>query len=278
MGRGLEPSWLEWSYDTYPRIEAEFQAALDRSLNPRGPDVLYELVEEMGLPAGSVAVDVGCAEGNHTFALAERFDFVVTGVDPVARHIELALAVLDERAASDPTITRRIRFVAGTAEALPLYDETVDLIWCRDVLVHVADLERAYAEFQRVLRANGRVLIYQMFAGDRLEPREAEWLWKTAGVVPTSAAPARTDAAIAAARLRVDRRLDLGTEWGEWAEEMSGNGGLRLIRAARLLRDPPRYVEQFGQAAYEMMLGDCLWHIFGMIGKLDRRVYLLSKS
>jgi len=188
MGRGLEPSWLEWSYDTFPRIEAEFQAALDRSLNPRGPDVLYELVEEMGLPAGSVAVDGGCAEGNHTFALTERFDFVVTGVDPVARHIELALAVLDERAASDPTITRRIRFVAGTAEALPLYDETVDLIWCRDVLVHVADLERAYAEFQRVLRANGRVLIYQMFAGDRLEPREAEWLWKTAGVVQTSAA------------------------------------------------------------------------------------------
>ena len=64
MGRGLEPSWLEWSYDTFPGIEAEFQAALDRSLNPRGPDVLYELVEEMGLPAGSVAATPSVAVGN----------------------------------------------------------------------------------------------------------------------------------------------------------------------------------------------------------------------
>lgn len=276
-GRGVDPSWLEWSYDVYPRIEEEFRAALETSLDPRGPDVLYELVEEMGLPARSVAVDVGCAEGKHAFNLAERFDFIVTGIDPVARHIELARAEAGERASADPEITGLIRFVLGTAEALPLDDETVDLIWCRDVLVHVADLERAYAEFQRVLRPNGRVLMYQMFAGDRLEPREAEWLWRTMGVVSTSADTARTDGAIAAARLRVDRCLDLGTEWGEWSEEKSGNGGLRLLRAARLLRDPDRYVAQFGEAAYEIMLGDCLWHIFGMIGKLNRRVYLLSK-
>jgi len=25
-----------------------------------------------------------------------------------------------------------------------------------------------------------------------------------------------------------------------------------------------------------MMLGDCLWHVYAMIGKLERRVYLLS--
>jgi len=153
-GRGVDPSWLEWSYDVYPRIEEEFRAALETSLDPRGPDVLYELVEEMGLPARSVAVDVGCAEGKHAFNLAERFDFIVTGIDPVARHIELARAEAGERASADPEITGLIRFVLGTAEALPLDDETVDLIWCRDVLVHVADLERAYAEFQRVLRPN----------------------------------------------------------------------------------------------------------------------------
>ena len=31
-----------------------------------------------------------------------------------------------------------------------------------------------------------------------------------------------------------------------------------------------------GQAACDMMLGDCLWHVYAMIGKLHRRVYLLS--
>jgi hypothetical protein len=66
------------------------------------------------------------------------------------------------------------------------------------------------------------------------------------------------------------------SEWGEWAEERAGKGGQRLLYASRLLRDPQRYVARYGQAAYELMLGDCLWHVYGMIGKLERRVYLLS--
>jgi len=26
------------------------------------------------------------------------------------------------------------------------------------------------------------------------------------------------------------------------------------------------------------MLGDCLWRVYGMIGKLSRRVYILSRA
>ncbi len=267
-----EPGWLEFSYDSFPRIEEAFNAALAESLQPVAPELLYHLVREMGLPSGSTAVDVGCGEGSHSFQLAERLQFTVTGVDPVRQHVELARSALASRA---PEVATRVHFEQGAAEALPIADATVDLVWCRDVLVHVADLDRAYAEFRRVLRSNGRVLVYQMFAGDLLEPREADWLWKTMGVVSTSADPTRTDAAISAAGLRVDECIDV-SEWGEWAEERSGKCGQRLLYASRLLRDPERYVAQFGRAAYELMLGDCLWHVYGMIGKLERRVYLLS--
>jgi hypothetical protein len=97
------------------------------------------------------------------------------------------------------------------------------------------------------------------------------------GVVSTSADPRRTETAIASAELRIDARIDLGTEWGEWLEEQSAKSGRRLLYAARLLRDPQRYIVEFGQAAYEIMLGDCLWSVYGMIGKLNRRVYVLSK-
>jgi ubiquinone/menaquinone biosynthesis C-methylase UbiE len=68
--------------------------------------------------------------------------------------------------------------VRGAAETLPIEDGAADLVWCRDVLVHVSDLERAYAEFQQVLRDGGRALVYQTFGTDRLEPREAEWRWR----------------------------------------------------------------------------------------------------
>jgi SAM-dependent methyltransferase len=264
---------LEYSYGAFGRIEESFHAALDESLNPRGPELLYDLVRDMGLPAGSLAVDVGCGEGRHCIQLAQRFQLTVTGLDPVPSQIEHATASL---ASLDPEVGGRVTFELGAAEALPLENGTVDLVWCRDVLVHVADLDRAYAEFERVLRANGRVLVYQMFAGDRLEPREADWLWSMLGVVPTSADQARTDAAISATGLRVDGCTDL-SEWGEWAEEQSGKGGQRLLYAARLLRDPERYIARFGQEAYDIMLGDCFWHVYGMIGKLKRTVYLLSK-
>ncbi len=69
---------------------------------------------------------------------------------------------------------------------------------------------------------------------------------------------------------------NLAAEWGEWAEEHADQGTRHLLHAARLLRAPERYIAQFGQAAYDIKLGDCLWHIYRMIGKLSPRIYLLS--
>jgi hypothetical protein len=51
---------LAESYDAYPRIEEKFQEVLDGSLNPRGPDSLFDVLTSFVLPAHSVAVDVGC--------------------------------------------------------------------------------------------------------------------------------------------------------------------------------------------------------------------------
>jgi 2-polyprenyl-3-methyl-5-hydroxy-6-metoxy-1,4-benzoquinol methylase len=267
---------LEWFYDSYPRVEAEFQSTLDTSLNPRGPELLYDLVRDLGLPRGASVVDLGCGEGAHALKLASRFGFHVHGVDPVERHITLANKALAELAAHQPELRGQVRFELGTAEMIPADATSVDLIWCRDVLVHVAALDEVYASCRRVLRDDGHMLVYQMFGTERLEPGEASWLWATMGVAPESARPERTEAAIAQAGFRVEQCIELGSEWGEWAEERTGQGTRRLLRAARLLRTPERYIAQFGQAAYDIMLGDCLWHIYRMIGKLSPRIYLLS--
>jgi SAM-dependent methyltransferase len=258
---------LEQAYDVYPRIEEEFSAALDESLHPRGPDLLFDLVARLGLAPGAAALDVGCGEGRQALALHRRFGFRVTGIDPVPRHIEVARAA----AGQDGPV-----FEVGTAENIPAGPGTADLVWCRDVLVHVPDLPRAYAEFRRVLRPDGHALVYQMFGSELLEPGEAAWLWTTMGVVPENADPVRTEALIAAAGLRIDERLDIGSEWSEWVEEHHASASRKLLHASRLRRDRASYVERYGQAAYDMMLGDCLWHVYAMIGKLSRRVYLLS--
>lgn len=269
---------LEQSYDAYPRIEEDFQTVLDASLNPHGPDMLYDLVLDLRLPPGATAVDVGCGEGKHSLDLAERFEFIVCGVDPIERHIALANERLTAAIERRPELSGKLRFERGRVEALPFGDASVDLVWCRDVLGHVAALDNAYAELRRVLREGGHALVYQScFMTDRLEPREAEWLWKTLGIAPASTDPSRTENAIAAADLRVDDCVVVGSEWGERSEERAGTESRQLLHVARLLRAPERYVAQFGQAAYDIMLADGLWHVYRMIGKIAGRVYLLSR-
>lgn len=265
-------------YDKFPRIEEAFQSALDASLHPRGSELLFDLVRDLGLPARARVVDVGCGEGRHTLRLGQELGFEALGIDPVDRHLEIAEEARAESAADHPDVSSRVSFVPGRAEALPVDADSVDLVWCRDVLVHVRNLDTVYAEFRRVLHDGGRVLVYQMFATDLLEPREAEWLFETMGVVPSSADPRQTEAAVREADLRIDQCLDLGPEWGEFAEERKGQGSRQLLHAARLVRDRQGCVAQFGQGAYDIMLGDCLWHVYQMIGKLSPRVYLLSPA
>jgi len=266
--KSIDPALLE-GYDKYPRIEEAFQAALDESLNPRGPELLYEMVGKLGLPPGAHVVDLGCGEGKHSIALAERFGFVVRGIDPVPRHIELSNQRLDEAAKQNPELRGLVSFEPGTAEALPIGDASVDLIWCREVLVHVEALDKAFMECHRVFRGGGRMLIHDAFRTG-LVPRDAEPIG--------GADPQPIEAAFPAAGFQVEKRIELGSEWGERAQEETGAGGRRLLHAARLLRDPERYIAKFGQAAYDIMLGDCLWHVYRMIGKLSGRVYLLKTS
>jgi len=159
---------------------------------------------------------------------------------------------------------------------MPAADGSVDLVWCRDVLVHIDQLAKAYREFRRVLRPGGRALVYQMFSTARLEPVEADWILLTLGCAAPSMRPEYAEAAMTAAGLRIDQCIILRSEWGEYAQERSGATGRQLLHAARLLRDPARYIQRFGQANYNVALADSLWHIYRMIGKLSGRVYLLT--
>ena len=103
----------------------------------------------------------------------------------------------------------------------------MDLVWCRDVLSHLEAIESACAEFRRVLKNDGPAIVCQTFGAEHLELREAEWLWNTMGVVPNSADPVQTEQAFGAGGLRIQKRIIIGTEFGEWAEETSGKATRR---------------------------------------------------
>jgi SAM-dependent methyltransferase len=247
---------LDDSYDEFPRIEEAFGRALDESLDPRGPDVVYEVAGGLGLPAGALAVDVGCGEGRDVLALHDRFGWTVAGVDPVRRNLEVA------------------RSEVGPVPLAVGVDGAVDVVWCREVLSLVGDLAAAFAEARRVLRPGGRAVVVQVCRTERLAAEETTGVLASLGDHPSFD---EIGAAVQAAGLRVDERIVLAGEGGEWGEERHGTPGRRLLHAARLLRDPERYVARFGRTNYEIMLGDCLWHVFRMIGKLAGSVWVLSR-
>ena len=251
-----------------------FDALVDSSLSPRGPSMLLQIVRELDLRPDSVALDVGCGAGEHSFRLATHFGLEVLGVDPVQRHLDLAR---EARRDIPEEIASRVTFGRGSASQLPVADSSADLVWCHDVLGRVASLDDAYAEFARVLRPGGRAVIHQVVATPLLSASEAAWLFPVMGVVPSSMSPATTDGALFHAGFLVDADLDIGSEWGEHAEEESGQAARALLRAARLQREPDRYRSAFGNAAYDVMLGDSLWHVYRMLGKLSGRILVLTR-
>jgi 2-polyprenyl-6-hydroxyphenyl methylase/3-demethylubiquinone-9 3-methyltransferase len=106
------------------------------------------LMDEIRIdPAGRTALDVGCGGG----LLAEEFarlGFLVTGVDPSYSSVLTA-----RRHAGRCGLT--IAYVAGTGELLPFADASCELVFCCDVLEHVASPIRVVAEIARVLKDDG---------------------------------------------------------------------------------------------------------------------------
>ena len=63
----------------------------------------------------------------------------------------------------------------------------------------------------------------------------------------------------------------------EFSEETGpGRTSRQLLHVARLLRDPERYVAAMGRSGYEGEVGNALWGVYQMIGKLSGRVYVLA--
>ncbi|MGH3302607.1 MAG: class I SAM-dependent methyltransferase [Streptosporangiaceae bacterium] len=258
--------------------EEAFQAALNESLGPRGFDLMFDVVAELALPPGSVALDVGAREAYHCIELSRRFGFAVHGVEPVRRHLDNAARALNALAAAEPEVAGRIRMDKGVAGRLGETDGSIDLIWCRDVLEHVEDLDPVFREFCRVLRPGGTAVIYQMTATDWLTAAEAARLWPPAGIYTSSVDPQHFETAITAAGLTIGQCIQLHGEWRERAEEDgAGLSSRQLLWVSRLLRNRPAYESRFGTDAYEAMLTDSLWGIYQMIGKLNPRIYLLSR-
>jgi ubiquinone/menaquinone biosynthesis C-methylase UbiE len=121
-----------------------------------------EMLERLARPAGKDVVDVGCGGGALVRALTTR-GARVTGVEVSER--QLADAVAHDEGGE-------ARYVIGTAEQLPIEDDSADLVMFMRTLHHVPqpNLVQALREARRVLRPAGLVYVAEPLAeGDFYE-------------------------------------------------------------------------------------------------------------
>jgi ubiquinone/menaquinone biosynthesis C-methylase UbiE len=114
------------------------------------------------LPHDRVVADLGCGTGETLAELAPVVRKVI-GVD----REQAMLDVATERVGDLPNVELH----RGGLEDLPIADAACDAVLCMLVLHHVVELEQAFAEMRRIVRAPGRVVILDMIAHDRQEYR-----------------------------------------------------------------------------------------------------------
>jgi sarcosine/dimethylglycine N-methyltransferase len=244
--------------------ESKIDAALARSLGPRGVDSLYDAFAALGPKPGDVVLDAGARDAKHAIRLARAHGVRVIALDPMPQHLELARAAVEEAG-----LHGDIEIVAGAIEELPLADGSVDWIWCRDVLVHV-DVARGLPELARVLRPGGALLAYITLATERLEPGERAELADAAAMRTFDADELEAAAVAAGLTLRsIDR---LGSEWRErMIEDGTWNPGEDLLHIARLRRGG------FSGPAADAAWGGLVWGIYQLLGKTCPTVYTWEK-
>lgn len=130
----VESGYTAWApgYDgPNPAIEAE-------------QPVVWGLLDDIG---SGRALDAGCGTGRHAGRLAE-LGFTTIGVDATEGMLAVARSKHPE-----------VEFRTGRLESLPLDDDSVDVVVSALAVCHAPELDPVLAEFARVTRPGGTIIV-----------------------------------------------------------------------------------------------------------------------
>lgn len=152
----------------------------DGFMSEGGTAAVDELVAGIDVP-GKTVLDFGCGTGGMALHLAQRYQATVIGIDINERML------IDAESRVPAAQKQLISFMlSGQDGSLPLADSSVDVVLSKGVIVHltVVERERAYAEFFRILKPGGRLVV-----NDLLSPISGVWGEKMERLIETESLP-----------------------------------------------------------------------------------------
>ena len=110
-------------------------------------------------------MDAGSGRGGTSFMIADRFGCRVDGVNYCSHHVEFTQKLARDRGSAD-----RVGFHFANMMQTPFADNTFDYVVSNETTMCV-DIDRAFAEFARVLRPGGRYVAITWCRNDVVDPR-----------------------------------------------------------------------------------------------------------
>jgi len=138
-------------------------------LSPGGPEEVKEIVRGIDL-SDRILLDVGCGTGGPAIVLAREL-----GVRRVVA-IDVEPKLLESAAGYAKTVGVRDKIEFNLVEPgpFPFEDNTFDVAFSKDALIHIVDKSAMYRELLRVLRPGGVFVASDWLGGDNTETAP-EW-------------------------------------------------------------------------------------------------------
>ncbi len=158
---GSAPYTLDYSImsDDYKGIEGYFDDA-DLGLGCGLP------TEYAQIRKGDTVLDLGSGAGNDVF-IARRY----AGEAGKVIGIDMTQDMIDKANGNNAKLKfENVEFRLGEIEALPVEDDSVDVVISNCVLNLVPDKEKAFSEIQRVLKSGGRFCVSDIVLNAELHP------------------------------------------------------------------------------------------------------------
>jgi ubiquinone/menaquinone biosynthesis C-methylase UbiE len=261
--------------DVYTQEVGNLYDEADISCNPMSKDKLLDFAVEHGVRKESLVLDIGCANGGVSRELLEKTGCKIEGVELLDLLVDMGNEENDELGLAD-----RFRIQQGSITSIPFEDNTFDFIFANDVFGMVEDIDTALTECRRVLKPGGKMLVYLSLRTERLPKEEANELSATQGGPSILREESDTEAALKSGFKLIDK-IDIGSQFTQNSTEKSkemSEATKGLLRVARLLTWPEKYIQKYGEQRYRTVLAGSHWSVYILLGKLKPTVFIVQKE